>query len=401
MPLHSSSGDRADHLPETSRVKRGRSFASIGNYTTNMAYTKRQLTKILNVGTRPFIEPDHKLPYALRVGESLIRRRLYALEDETVAQQWYMYKAAYADIRNRAYDLAQEAGITTLENSGAVLRWRRSLELYTRSVATMLTDRIAWHSLKAAGNLYLLGYYGRAWALDVTTAPTVQVTIPQPSNRLITRAVLHPGISEDYDPDRQIYDLLGAEWRANYADQIDDMVRRIRGTLNTGISQRLDVRLLMQNVADVMGVNISRNEGFKANFSRVQALTRTYVMSASNEGALDLYRQNASLVSGVEFLAANDGRVCRMCARLSGTVWALDSDEIVRPPSMTHVNCRCTLIPRVIEGEPDAPRMTWKDWVLSAGLGWLLGDELTDIDLGDDIDSSQIGDDEAEFEDVV
>ena len=364
-----------------------------------MPYTRRQLNRILNVGGRPFIDPEHPVPYSMRVCESLIRRRLYALEDEAVNQQWHMYRAAYTDIRNRAMDLAQQYGVSTLENNARVLSWRRQVETFAQLVAAGLADRLATHALRAAGNMYLLGYYGRAWALDMATPPNVDVRAPMPKAADITRDTLQPGMTEAFEPDKLIYDLLGQEWRQTYQDNVDEMVRKIRSTLNTSIQQNLNLTGTMQAVAEVMGVSISKAQGFKANFNRIQALTRTYTMNAANEGALNLYMQNAPLVTGVQFLAAHDARVCPTCNRLQGTIWTIDSPDLVRPP--VHVNCRCTLIPVLIQqgNITIPPAQTWQQWLLAAGLGWLL-DDLADIDTGDDIDSTQIGDDEAELEDV-
>lgn len=368
-----------------------------------MSYSKRQLDHILNVNGRPFILPEQPVPYSMRVCESLIRRRLYALEDEAVAEQYRMYKTAFAAIRNRAFDLADQYNVRgELSTTSNVILWRRQLDTFVQTVAAHLTDQLARHTLKAAGNMYLLGYFGRAWALDMATKPDQLIHAPIPNNTAITRSVLHPDLQEAFEPDRLIYDALGVEWRRAYGDLTAEMVRKVRSTLNGAIQNRLNLQGTMQQVADVLGVNISRSEGFKANFNRIQALTRTYTMNAANEGALGLYRQNGDLLSGTQFLAAHDSRVCPTCAQLDGTVWALDSNELVRPP--VHFNCRCTLIPvlNVASSDPAAPpSQTWMDWILAAGLGWLLGSALTDVNTDDDIDSSQIGDDEPELEDVM
>ena len=368
-----------------------------------MTYTKRQQRKILQVGSRPFIASDASIPYSMRVCESLIRRWLYALEDETVAQQYHMFRAAYNDIRGRAMDLAQQYNVRELSNTANVVRWRRDVDAYTRQRSAVLSQQVAFHSLKAAGDLYLLGYYGRAWALDMSTKPDTLIQAPIPSNAAITTDILQPGLQEAFDPDRVIYDLLGVEWRQQYADNLDDMVRKIRNTMNTAIQNNLNVQNWTQLVADAMGVNVSKAQGFKSAFNRIQALTRTYAMTAANEGALNLYNQNSALVEGIEWLAANDARVCPTCARLNGMVWVIGDADMQRPPA--HVNCRCTIIPRIASLSNGSvtlpPTQTWQEWVAGMGLSWLLGSALTDIDLGGDIDSSQIGDDEAELEDVI
>lgn len=303
-----------------------------------MPYSRSQLDKILNVGGRPFILPEQPVPYSMRVCESLVRRRLYALEDEAVAEQWRMYRTAYAAIRNRALDLADMYNVRgELATTSNVIRWRRQVDAFVQTVGAQLADQLAQHALRAAGNMYLMGYYGRAWALDMATVRDQVIRAPIPNNMAITRAVLHPDLSEAFEPDKLIYDALGVEWRQAFGDLTAEMVRKVRSTLNAAIQNHLNLQSTMQQIADVLAVSISRSEGFKANFNRIQALTRTYTMNAANEGALGLYRQNANLLSGTQFLAAHDGRVCPTCARLDGTVWALGSDELVRPP--VHVNC--------------------------------------------------------------
>jgi SPP1 gp7 family putative phage head morphogenesis protein len=315
-----------------------------------------------------------------------------------------MFRAAYNDIRNRALDLAQQYNVHELTNTANVIRWRRDVDTYTQQRVAVLSQTVAYHSLKAAGNLYLLGYYGRAWALDMSTKPDVLIRAPIPNAANVTRDILQPGLTEAWEPDKLIYDLLGVEWRQTYADNINDMVRKIRNTMNSAIQNNLNVQNWTQLVADAMGVNVSKAQGFKSAFNRIQALTRTYAMTAANEGALALYNANSNIVEGIEWLASNDGRVCPICARLNGMVWLIGDSDMQRPPQ--HPNCRCTIIPRIASlantgSATLPPAQTWKDWILAAGLGWLLGSDLTDINLGDDIDSSQIGDDEAEYEDVV
>lgn len=97
-----------------------------------------------------------------------------------------------------------------------------------------------------------------------------------------------------------------------------------------------------------------------------QALVRTATHEIYGQAALQTYQDNDDVVEGVEFLSAEDERVCPECAALDGTVWATDDPKLQNPP--IHWNCRCTLLPALnyaalgVSAPSTPPRQTYSDW---------------------------------------
>jgi hypothetical protein len=97
-------------------------------------------------------------------------------------------------------------------------------------------------------------------------------------------------------------------------------------------------------------------------------------MNASNQGAADVYRQNAALLGGMRHLTARDERTCLSCQRLEGHLYPLDEWNL--PP--IHPNCRCTVIPVLREDYADVylnepPREYFAEWTDRRGLGLFVG----------------------------
>ena len=83
---------------------------------------------------------------------------------------------------------------------------------------------------------------------------------------------------------------------------------------------------------------------------RAQTLARTEVIRSHHMGMMQEYKNWA--VEGVfvqaEWSTANDDRVCPICASLEGTVYTLEEAENLIP---RHLNCRCIMLPKVVEGK--------------------------------------------------
>ena len=137
----------------------------------------------------------------------------------------------------------------------------------------------------------------------------------------------------------------------------------------------------MRFVADAMGVSTDRRKGVanRANYNRVQTITRTWFNTAQNVGAYDAYSANQDILSGAEWLTCRDERVCAICSGLDGKVWSFDDPAREQPPA--HPNCRCNIIP-VIDPSwllPDLsrpPGNTFAEFVAALYLEHLLRDFL-------------------------
>lgn len=103
--------------------------------------------------------------------------------------------------------------------------------------------------------------------------------------------------------------------------------------------------------------------------SQAERITRTEVIRASNEGTLDAWKQS-DVVTGKQWLTAEDDRVDEDCSDMNGVIVDLDTsyngaikdlfDEetasklldygsVQEPP--LHPNCRCTLLPVLIDSK--------------------------------------------------
>jgi SPP1 gp7 family putative phage head morphogenesis protein len=128
-----------------------------------------------------------------------------------------------------------------------------------------------------------------------------------------------------------IVDRVGVQVRLGMAreEPIDDIVRRIRGRRVAG-SRAFAGGVMQTTTRDA------------------EAIVRTAVTYTAARGMLETFRENATILEGVQYLATLDDRVTLLCFSLDGTVWELDDPGIVIPGEATHWNCRSTLV-----GRPD------------------------------------------------
>lgn len=341
-----------------------------------MPFSKRQVRRILDEDNRPIIALGRSDNLALRVTESYLRRKLYAWEDRAVGQQWDQFDEAFNDIRAYGLTLADQMNVDSGERTPVALAWRRGTMAYARQTLQRTMNATAYEGLRSALTAYYAGYYGGAWQLHMLAGR--EVNIPRPAQFDAHMAVLMPRLQESVLPDNMLYDLLGEDFRQAHADELAEMLVKINRAFDTGLNNGEGFSTIFRRVRDEMGIETDRRKGFTANFHRVQTLTRTAIMTSSNAGNLAVYEQNADVVTHTEWLAAHDGRVCRLCASLDGTRWPLGDSGARVPPGDSHPNCRCTIIPVVSLniGNESPPPMTWKEWLLIFGGGLILDDFL-------------------------
>ena len=357
-----------------------------------MALTKRHINRVLDAGGYQFVDPATVQNLRMRYAESFMRRRLFAIEDETVIEIYRRYRTAFEDIRAQAGRVADGMGIRRVENDARGVLWRRGVMDFAEVRLRELALDVARYSYDRVVLGYMASYYGKLWMLDsITQGDVIPVRRISPTQASI--AVLDGALLEDVG-NRIVYDNMGREWRELYRDSLDETIIKIRRRLSSGMGDGETVDELMRGIADVLGVTIDRRRtgipDVRANFNRVQAITRSYFIDANNRAALGVYGQHRDVVWGSEWSAAHDNRVCPTCERLNGQKWALDDLSMKHPVSDTHPMCRCSLIPVLhdnITAVPNdsPPDTSFQDWLIGFGLGYVLGDFL-----GRDLDSTRV-----------
>jgi SPP1 gp7 family putative phage head morphogenesis protein len=363
-----------------------------------MTLSKRHINHVLNVKGYAFVDPNEAPNLRKRYAESYIRRRSFALEDATIIAIYGLYKDAFYEIQSMAHRQADELGIRQLENIPVGVEWRRRVNRYADTRLRRLGDDVAALAYEKVTLGYLANYYGKLWMLDSMTVDDV-INIRRISPDDASLAVMNKQLLEDVG-NKIIYDNLGVEWREQFANEMDDVLLKIRRRLTTGMGNGETIKQLMNGVADTLGVTIDRRRtgipNVRANFNRVQSITRSYFIDANNRAALAAYQANADVVGGVEWLTANDGRVCPTCQRLAGMVWAVDDIHMKHPVTDTHPLCRCSLIPVLLDQMPtgdailvfaddEPPSLGFRGWLMGLGLGFMLADFI-----GMELDSSRI-----------
>lgn len=317
------------------------------------------------------IEPQ-RLPHTtLRAGETLLKRAMFNVEQGAVERAEALYREAYYDLRTTAGAMADSAGVVKLNKGSTARQWNSAFMTYVEQRLHTLLQAVTDATRQATATALTGSYYGRLWLLDMATPENVQINIPR-----LQGAQILDALREDEYSD-MIRELLGAEWRADYGLEMDSLVLEIRRALGQGMVNGEGVGAVMRRVAGSMGVTIDRRRGgigtperrgYRANFNRVQVITRTVINRMSNAGAISAYKANADVLSGYEWLTARDERVCVDCAAMDGKTFTFKS---LRQPPL-HPNCRCTVIPIIrgkALGDPnDDPRQSFPQWAKEHGM---------------------------------
>ncbi len=329
-----------------------------------MPFNRTQLRRISNIRGQAFI-PRTRGNRALRIAESYLRRKLYSFEDKTIAQEYKLFRAAFDDIKARAF------------TSGKVdARWRRStLDAIEPRIRQLARD-VARNACGAANTAYRVGYYGRLWSLDTSTIPETPLRKPAP----------------------QTLNIDLQDWLERYSNEAEAGILRIRNILNSAVTNGLTPN---QAIAAV-GVEMGATRGGRGMFYRMQLQTRSAVMLYSNVGALNAFKAQFGLretegdltfITGLMFVSSRDSRVCNLCQKLDGTVYVVGDvlGMLITglPPLSTHLGCRCgyvwIVIPTFAKGDNEPPDDTFGEWLDFEGVG-----DLDGFMMGTELDSTQI-----------
>lgn len=327
-----------------------------------MPYSQKQIQRLLDPDLIPADRVQHR---SMRVAETVLKRSLFALEERAVRQQWQLYKAAHNDIKQHAEMLGRR-GFADRE-------FRIQLRQYVSERVEQLKKQVAAVALRASLAAANGGYYGRAWLLDVSTREDVTIAVPAfDPMQFIMRESFEGDAYEQV-----VISLLSRAWGEQFEAIIDQLTPAIVTSIITGMEAGEDIPTLMDRVARTMGVNINPRDGYRSNFNNVQVVTRTVVNQISNDAGVVIYRNNADILTGKEWITARDERVCPVCQAKDGTVTLLSSND--RPPA--HPQCRCTEVPvidpRWLEDGTVNPRNTLLEWAVGFGVGFVMQDYLS------------------------
>jgi SPP1 gp7 family putative phage head morphogenesis protein len=127
---------------------------------------------------------------------------------------------------------------------------------------------------------------------------------------------------------------------------------RIFQCVQKGVVEGMTLNSVMQTIRGIDGF---KPGVLKTNRQSAEILARTVINATANQGRLEMYRANADVIDGVQWLATLDHRTCLVCGLYDGKIWSPEKlYEVKVPPA--HPNCRCVLIPYIdIDDEGTRP----------------------------------------------
>lgn len=344
-----------------------------------MPYTHAQIDRIMQKDGKAFV-PSDKLPYAGRVCETLVRKKIYALEDYAAARDYAILHAASQDIRQRGQAFADYLHLDAVTVDVPSIQWRRHVLEYAEQSLTTAADRMALAAYADATTAYAGGYYGRLWLLDQVVKGRYTVNKPRLNVAQADTSILQPGYQEAIQPDMRVYRGAGDEWRENYRTVVASGLIKIRRALAKAQSSGYTVRQALDALVYEIGVNEGRGLYYQA-----QLVTRAAIMRASNHGAVAAYKAQTQpglreatdgWLLGAIWLTSNDGAVCPVCRSHAGQVWLINDLLGILllglPPDGSHYGCRCQMAPFLIPdlmGGTEPPEDTWDEWIEDEGFG--------------------------------
>ena len=142
--------------------------------------------------------------------------------------------------------------------------------------------------------------------------------------------------------------VIGQWW----AKQSDDLKNRISASMTEAVTKIQIGMVQGEGIADLVG-RIRGNKHWVPimNLSRqhAEALVRTSVMSVANAARMEVYKANADVLSGYEWISTLDNRTTTQCAALDKKRFDLDlkpiDHDIAYPGCPAHWNCRSLICP--------------------------------------------------------
>jgi len=212
----------------------------------------------------------------------------------------------------------------TLEGTFTSARFQTLLE----AIREINRDAYVELANKLRGDLGdLAKYEGQFQAQLLTRAVPVALDIVTPSAGLL-RAVVTA---------QPFQGRLLREWVAELSA---NKMKRLRDALRLGMVQGETVEQIVRRIAG------TRANGYSDGIMEItrrgaRAMVSTATNHVANAAREEFFKENESLIKGVQWVSTLDTITCPTCQALDGKVFKMGDGP--RPPQ--HINCRCTTIP--------------------------------------------------------
>jgi SPP1 gp7 family putative phage head morphogenesis protein len=162
--------------------------------------------------------------------------------------------------------------------------------------------------------------------------------------------------------------IQGAVQGAWWQKQAADVQFKFAAAVRQGLAGAETNQQIVQRVREVMDVS-KRNAA---------TLVQTSTATIANDARAAAMAANDDLILAYRAVATLDSKTCLTCAPLDGLEWTkagkpIGGHKFPLPSYPIHMNCRCLLLGRVLDGEPGGTRAS-TDGQVSAALtfeGWL------------------------------
>lgn len=138
----------------------------------------------------------------------------------------------------------------------------------------------------------------------------------------------------DVEIDPDVIKILDERNYAALKGVTDEMEKQIKEILTDGVLKGQSIGDMSRDIRDTV-----ENIGIQ----RARVIARTETIYAINQAAIATYKEHH--VKEVEWLAAQDDRICEECMERDGKTYPINN-----PPDIpAHPNCRCAVLPVIEE----------------------------------------------------
>ena len=290
--------------------------------------------------------------------EQYVRSHIWALEDSAVRDLFQLMLQARMNMTQALIDVALRYGRGDTWNATDARFRERTDELLRQidgELNTLVNGSID-RTLAASIRAYQGGYTGRAWVTEQANRGAIRTSFARLPIEAIRAQILAP--------------YRGLTFLDRFADARDDFVRRIRRSMVQSQIGGESIAQATRRLANELGLDVSRRGAERGLFARLEMISRTEILRASNTAARAIYEQNRDVLSGYRIVVTHDERTCAICAPKDNKFQKFGEGSEMPP---FHPRCRCSIVPELnqnaLQSAIVAPREDYSEWAQRQGFG--------------------------------